>query len=279
MGPLVCAQQSSVETPSLNRNRTPLFFKSQTNSNFPANKMEYFRFVPPTLLGISTVVVAMPNPQVAFTGGVGGSAPAPAAAPTRAAPAPPAPAAPSGAPPAPNTRFLGFNSAPTQRPQQQQVFGGFGPFIPAVNANSNQGLANTGAGLGLGAVGAIAAGNCLFGQNCDLSFRPSLGAAVDANGQIVPQLGVTTQVGVGGFVAGGINDGNADGIGLGAQTGFGFSQTSQGGLDATAQLGGNVQAPQLAGVQFNRPNTALGVQPTLLGQGRPDLNLFNLFGR
>ena len=27
-----------------------------------------------------------------------------------------------------------------------------------------------------------------------------------------------------------------------------------------------VQAPQLAGVQFNRPNTALGVQPTLLGQ-------------
>merc|ERR1719150_44781 len=118
--------------------------------------MEYFRFVPPTLLVISTVVVAMPNPQVAFTSGLGGSAPAPAA------PAP-APAAPA------NTRFLGFNSAPTQRPQQQQVFGGFGPFIPAVNANSNQGLANTGAGLGLGAVGAIAAGNCLFGQNCDLS--------------------------------------------------------------------------------------------------------------
>merc|ERR1712037_4675 len=53
---------------------------------------------------------------------------------------------------------------------QHQVLGGFGPFIPAVNANSNQGLANTGAGLGLGAVGAIAAGNCLFGQNCDLSF-------------------------------------------------------------------------------------------------------------
>jgi hypothetical protein len=79
--------------------------------------MEYFRFVPPTLLAISTVVVAMPSPQ------------------------------------------------------QQQVFGGFGPFLPPVNTNSNQGLANTGAGLGLGAVGAIAAGNCLFGQNCDLSFR------------------------------------------------------------------------------------------------------------
>ena len=30
-----------------------------------------------------------------------------------------------------------------------------------------------------------------------------------------------------------------------------------------------VQAPQLAGVQFNRPNTALGVQPTLLGQASP----------
>merc|ERR1712072_954390 len=126
-------------------------------------KMEYFRFVPPTLLVISTVVVAMPNPQVAFTSGLGGSAPAPAApapapagpsgvpaAPTRFLGFNPAPAAPSGAPAAPaNTRFLGFNSAPTQRPQQQQVFGGFDPFIPAVNANSNQGLANTGAGLGL----------------------------------------------------------------------------------------------------------------------------------
>ena len=30
----------------------------------------------------------------------------------------------------------------------------------------------------------------------------------------------------------------------------------------------DLQAPQLAGVQFNRPNTALGVQPTLLGQAR-----------
>ena len=43
------------------------------------------------------------------------------------------------------------------------------------------------------------------------------------------------------LISGGINDGNADGIGLGAQTGFGFSQNAQGGLDATAQLGGNVQ--------------------------------------
>merc|ERR1712203_562481 len=172
------------------------------------------------------------------------------------------------------------------------VFGGFGPFIPAVNANSNQGLANTGAGLGLGAVGAIAAGNCLFGQNCDLSFRPSLGAAVDANGQIVPQLGVTTQVGdgrggigttftggvqldgnsqsgVGGFVAGGINDGNADGIGLGAQTGFGFSQNSQGGLDATAQLGGNVQAPQLAGVRSTDRTQPLESNPPFSDRAAP----------
>ena len=31
--------------------------------------------------------------------------------------------------------------SPPTGPQQQQVFGGFGPFIPAVNANSNQGLA------------------------------------------------------------------------------------------------------------------------------------------
>lgn len=148
----------------------------------------------------------------------------------------------------------------------------------------------------------MAASNCLFGQNCDLSFRPSLGGAIDANGQFVPQLGVTTQVGdgrggigttftgglqldgksesgVGGFVAGGINDGKTGGIGLGAQTGFGFSQNQEGGLDATAQLGGNVQAPELAGVQFHRPNTALGVQPTLLGQARPEFNLLNLFGR
>jgi len=277
--------------------------------------MEYFRFVPPTLLVFSTMAMAFPNPQVAFTGGVGGTraAPAPAAPAPSPAPAPatksapaPAPASSNPAPPSPNSRFLGFNRPPqSQRPQSQhsqQVFGGFGPFIPAVNANPNHGLANLGAGAGLGAVGAVAASNCLFGQNCDLSFRPSLGASIDANGQIVPQLGVTTQVGdgrggigttftgglqldgksesgVGGFVAGGINDGNADGIGVGAQTGFGFSQNKEGGLDATAQLGGNVQAPQLAGVQFHRPNTALGVQPTVLGRPQPQLNLLNLFNR
>jgi len=280
--------------------------------------MEYFRFVPPCLLVISTVVVALPNPQVAFTGGVGGAAPspapaaaavpapAPAAAPaetpastTRLAPAP-APAPASAPAPSTSTRFLGFGNNNQQRPTQQ-VFGGFGGIIPAINANPNHGLANVGAGAGLAGVGAVAASNCLFGQNCDLAFRPSLGAAIDANGQIVPQLGVTTQVGdgrggvgttftgglqldgksesgIGGFVAGGINDGKTDGIGLGAQTGFGFSQNSNGGLDATAQLGGNVQAPELAGVQFHRPNTALGVQPTLLGQARPEFNILNLFG-
>merc|ERR1712001_518941 len=198
-------------------------------------KMEYFRFVKKTLLVISTVVVAMPSPQ------------------------------------------------------QQQVFGGFGPFIPAVNANSNQGLANTGADLGLGAVGAIAAGNCLFGQNCDLSFRPSLGAAVDANGQIVPQLGVTTQVGngelaptftggvqldgnsqsgVGTFVGAGINNGDPNSISPGVQTGFGFSQGQNGQTQATAQLGGNVQAPSLAGINFGQEGnrgSVLGAQPHFLG--------------
>lgn len=252
--------------------------------------MEYFRFVPPTILVLSTVVFAMPNPQVAFSGGVGGDS-APKSAPIPA----------SSAPPAPHSRFLGFHpNPPPQRPQSQQVFGGFGGFLPAVNTNPNHGLANLGAGAGLAGVGAVAASNCLFGQNCDLAFRPSLGAAIGADGQIVPQLGVTTQVGdgkggigttftgglqldgksesgVGGFVAGGINDGNADGIGLGAQTGFGFSQNKEGGLDATAQLGGNVQAPQLAGVQFHKPNNALGVQPTVLGRPQPQLNLLNLF--
>ena len=36
-----------------------------------------------------------------------------------------------------------LSDCPATGPQQQQVFGGFGPFIPAVNANSNQGLAVT----------------------------------------------------------------------------------------------------------------------------------------
>ena len=85
---------------------------------------------------------------------------------------------PAPAPAAANARFL----PPGLLPQVPQT-------------NPNQGLQNTLAAGGLGAVGAVAASNCLFGGNCDLSFRPSLGAAVDANGQIVPQLGVTTQVG------------------------------------------------------------------------------------
>merc|ERR1712117_1014186 len=48
---------------------------------------------------------------------------------------------------------------------------------------------------------------------------------------------------------------------------------------ATAQLGGSVQAPQVAGVNFNRPGNAFGVQPTVLNQPAPQLNLFNLFGQ
>merc|ERR1719232_1185549 len=213
------------------------------------------------------MVAAIPMPQEAPTP----TPPAPAAN-TRALPAQPqAPAA--------NSRFLPPGLIPT--------------------TNQGQGLQNTLAAGGLGAVGAVAAGNCLFGGNCDLSFRPSLGASVDANGQIVPQLGVTTQVGngqglgttftggvqldgnsdsgFGGFVAGGVNNGDPNGISPGLQTGFGISQQN-GQNVATAQLGGNVQAPQLGGVQFNRPGNAFGVQPTVLGQPAPGLNLFNLFG-
>merc|ERR1712172_477405 len=37
--------------------------------------------------------------------------------------------------------------------------------------------------------------------------------------------------------------------------------------------------PQVAGVNFNRPNNAFGVQPTVLGQAAPNLNLFNLFNQ
>jgi len=211
--------------------------------------MEYFRFVPPTIVAFTAslvVVNAMPSPQ----------------APT-------------------NSRFLPPNLF--QVPQ----------------TNPNQGLQNGLAAGGLGAIGGIAATGCLFGGNCDLSFRPSIGGALDANGQFVPQLGVTTQVGdgrggigttftggvqldgnsdsgIGGFVAGGINDGDPNSISPGLQTGFGFSGQN-GQTQATAQLGGNIQAPQLAGVNFNRPGNAGGVQPTVLGQAAPQLNLFNLF--
>merc|ERR1712072_1141160 len=80
--------------------------------------------------------------------------------------------------------------------------------------------------------------------------------------------------GIGGFVAGGINDGNSDSFSPGLQTGFGFSGQN-GQTQATAQLGANSQTPQLAGVNFNRPGNAGGVQPTVLGQAAPQLNLFN----
>jgi len=219
--------------------------------------MEYFRFVPPTLVASLVVVSAMPAPQDVTT---------------------PAPA--GSGPPVVRNRFLPPG------------------FLP--QTNPNQGLQNLGAAGGLGAVAGIAGTNCLFGGNCDLSFRPSIGGALDANGQFVPQLGITTQVGdgnggigttftggvqldgnsdsgVGGFVAGGINNGDADGFSPGLQTGFGFSQQN-GQNQATAQLGANLQTPQLAGVNFNRPNTALGVQPTLLGRPQNQLNPLNLFG-
>jgi len=176
-------------------------------------------------------------------------------------------------------------------PQDSRVQNRFLPGLFQVpQTNPDQGLQNTLAVGGLGAVGGVAASQCLFGGNCDLSFRPSLGASVDANGQIVPQLGITTQVGngpvaptftgglqldsnsqngIGGFVAGGINNGDPNSISPGVQTGFGFSQGSNGQTQATAQLGGNIQAPQLAGINFgaqNKPGNVGGVQPTFLNQ-------------
>merc|ERR1711936_705527 len=211
--------------------------------------MEFFRFVPPTLVAMSTCIVMvaaipMPLPQDVAPN----TSEAPASF-SRALPSQPGSAP---APRAGSSRFLppGLLQAPVTNP--------------------NQGIQNTLAAGGLGAVGAVAAGGCLFGGNCDLSFRPSLGAALDANGQIVPQLGLTTQVGSG------------QGVGTtftgGLQTGFGFSGQN-GQTVATAQLGGSVQAPQVAGVNFNRPNNAFGVQPTVLGQAAPNLNLFNLFNQ
>lgn len=184
-------------------------------------------------------------------------------------------AMPSPQQPAP--RFLGFPG-----------LGG----LPQTNPNQN--LQNGLAAGGLGLVGGFAATNCIFNNDCNLSFRPSIGGAVDANGQFVPQLGVTTQVGdgaggvgttftgglqldqtsqngVGGFVAGGLNNGNTDGVAGGLQTGFGFSQGADGNVQATSQLGANVQAPQVAGVQFHQQDRPLGIQPTLFGGavGRP----------
>ncbi len=61
----------------------------------------------------------------------------------------------------------------------------------------------------------------------------------------------------------------------GVQTGFGFSQGQNGQTQATAQLGGNIQTPQLGGINFgaqNRPGSFGGVQPTFLN--RPFLNFF-----
>jgi len=163
--------------------------------------------------------------------------------------------------------------------------------------NNQQNLQNAGAATGLGGAALFAGSNCLFNNNCDLSFRPSLGGAIDANGQFVPQLGLTTQVGsgpiaptftagaqldgnsangIGGFVAGGVNNGNENGVGVGAQTGFGFSQGANGQTQATAQLGGNVQAPTFGGVNFGQqgqPGAIGGAQPVLFN--RP---LFSLLG-
>jgi len=206
--------------------------------------MDQFRFVPPTILSLAAVssvlfslAAAMPSPQ--------------------------------------QTRFL---PGLFQIPQ----------------TNPNQGLQNTLAAGGLGAVGGVAATQCLFGGNCDLSFRPSLGGSLDANGQFVPQLGITTQVGngpvaptftggvqldsssqngIGGFVAGGVNNGDPNSISPGVQTGFGFSQGQNGQTQATAQVGANVQAPSFGGVNFGQqgqPGSIGGVQPTFLNQ--PFLN-------
>jgi len=179
-------------------------------------------------------------------------------------------------------------------PQQAQT-----RFLPglfsAPQTNPNQNLQNSLAAGGLGLVGGVAAHQCLTG-NCDLAFRPSLGGSIDANGNFVPQLGLTTQVGngpvaptftgglqldsnsqngVGTFVAGGFNNGDPSSVGAGVQTGFGFSQGQNGQTQATSQLGGNIQAPQFGGVNFgspNRPGTIGGAQPTLFNQ--PLLSLF-----
>lgn len=211
--------------------------------------MEYFRFVPPALLTAVAMVSAMPSPQDT------------PASTTRLAPAQPVP----------QTRFLG-GLLPGGLPQ----------------TNPNQNVQNTLAAGGLGLVGGVAATNCIFNNDCNLSFRPQLGGSIDANGNFKPQLGLTTQVGdgssgigttftgglqldqnsqngIGTFVAGGINNGDPNSLSPGIQTGFGFSQGANGQTQAVSQLGGGIQAPQVAGVNFHQPNRPLGITPTLFG--------------
>jgi len=249
--------------------------------------MDSFRFFPPAILTLTSIhmVVALPRPQFEETGT---SAPETSGS-VRFSPSqnPDSSSQNQGSSPQTQTRFF-------------PGFPGFqAPSLP--QTNPNQGLQNGLAAGGLGAIGGIAATNCLFGRNCDLSFRPSFGGAVDANGQFVPQVGITTQVGdgsggigttftgglqldqnsqngLGGFVAGGINNGDPNQIGVGAQTGFGFSQQANGQTVATAQAGANVQAPTFGGVAFNRPNRPFGAQPFLGNRPtppRPQQNGFN----
>jgi hypothetical protein len=184
---------------------------------------------------------------------------------------------------------------PRQQQQQQpgqtnqRFLGGlFQPQIPQTNPNHQ--FANTGAALGIGGIAGVAGVNCLLNNNCDLNFKPSIGGAVDADGNFKPQLGITTQVGkgdlathftgglqldgnsqngVGTFVGAGVsNGGDGNGVAVGAQTQFGFSQNQNGQTQAVGQLGGNVQAPSLGGVNFGqqgRPGAIGGAQPHFLG--------------
>merc|ERR550532_3881107 len=121
--------------------------------------MEFFRFVPPTLVALSTCFVLgaaipmpFPLPQEVTPADVTRLEAAPAPAPvsfSRALPSQPAsapaPAAPRASNPQTNSRFLppGFFQAPT---------------LPTTNPN--QGLQNTLAAGGLGAVGAVPSGGC-----------------------------------------------------------------------------------------------------------------------
>lgn len=229
------------------------------------------------------MVAAMPSPQTNFgqTNFDGSEVTTPSSSAARFSPPQNSVPSPQNQGPSPGTQTRFFPGFP-----------GFqAPSLP--QTNPNQGLQNGLAAGGLGAIGGIAATNCLFGRNCDLSFRPSIGGAIDANGQFVPQVGLTTQVGdgsggigttftgglqldqnsqngIGGFVAGGVNNGDPNQVGVGAQTGFGFSQQANGQTVATAQAGANLQSPTLGGIGFNRPNNnPFGAQPFLGNRPSP----------
>lgn len=103
----------------------------------------------------------------------------------------------------------------------------------------------------------------------NIQIKPTLGGAVDQNGQIVPQFGLSAQAGSGEFrpavnfggqlgqdglspfVTGGVGVGNGP-VSGGLNSGFSFNQNGQ----VQSQVGGNVG---LGGLNLGRPTNGQGI--------------------